>query len=68
MRAGERLDKIERRQSSALQKLQEGQLAASTAAQTELASAAKRTRLLWAVTGGALVLAVAAMLVALLVH
>ena len=65
---GERLDKIERRQSSALQKLQEGQLAASTAAQTELASAAKRTRLLWAVTGGALVLAVAAMLVALLVH
>ena len=62
----ERLDKMERRQAGALQKLEERQTAAATGAQAELAAAARRTRMLWAAAGVALTLAAAALLVALL--
>jgi SpoVK/Ycf46/Vps4 family AAA+-type ATPase len=65
---GERLDKVERRQTGALQKLQESQAAASATAQAELAISARRARMLWAAAGAALVLAAAAMLIALLVR
>jgi hypothetical protein len=62
----EHLDKIERRQSSALQKLDERQTTAATDIQTALAAAARRARLLSIVAGVAVILAIAALLVALL--
>ena len=64
----ERLDKVERRQTGALQKLEERQTAAAAATQSELAATTRRTRLLWAAAGAALLLAVAAIVVALSAH
>ncbi len=45
---GERLDKLERRQAGALQRIEERQTAAATEAQAALAAEARRARLLWA--------------------
>jgi SpoVK/Ycf46/Vps4 family AAA+-type ATPase len=62
----ERLDKIERRQANALQKLDERQAAAASDIQTALAATARRARLLSIAAGVAVILAVAALVVALL--
>jgi len=60
----ERLDQFERRQAGALQKLDQRQAAAATAAREEIASATARARLVWVGVALALVLAAAAIAVA----
>jgi SpoVK/Ycf46/Vps4 family AAA+-type ATPase len=62
----ERLDKIERRQANALQKLDERQTAAAASVQAELVGAARRARLLSIAAVAAVVLAVVALVVAVL--
>jgi SpoVK/Ycf46/Vps4 family AAA+-type ATPase len=62
---GERLDKLDRRHASTIQKLEERYTAAAAGTRDELGAAARRARMLWAAAGIALLLAVAALIVAL---
>jgi SpoVK/Ycf46/Vps4 family AAA+-type ATPase len=62
---GERLDKLDRRHASTIQKLEERYTAAAAGTLDELGAAARRARMLWAAAGVALVLAAAALIVAL---
>ena len=62
---GERLDKLDRRHASTIQKLEERYTAAAAGTRDELGAASRRARMLWAAAGVALVLAAAALIVAL---
>ena len=62
----ERLDKIERRQTNALQKLDERQATAASDIQTGLAATARRARLLSITAGVAVILALAALVATVL--
>lgn len=62
----ERLDHIERRQATSLQKLDERQAAAASAAESELAAARRRAKFLWILASAALTLATAALVLTLL--
>jgi len=62
----ERLDHIERRQATSLQKLDERQTAASAAADSELVAVRRRTKILWILASAALTLAAAALVLTLL--
>jgi len=62
----ERLDKIERRQTNALQKLDERQATAASDIQTALAATARRARLLSIAAGVAVILALAALVATVL--
>lgn len=62
----ERLDHIERRQATSLQKLDERQTAASAAADSELAAVRGRTKILWILASAALTLAAVALVLTLL--
>jgi SpoVK/Ycf46/Vps4 family AAA+-type ATPase len=64
---GERLDKLDRRHASTIQKLEERYTAAAAGTRDELGAAARRTRMLWAAAGIALLMAAAALIVALVV-
>jgi SpoVK/Ycf46/Vps4 family AAA+-type ATPase len=62
---GERLDKLDRRHASTIQKLEERYTAAAAGTRDELGAAARRARMLWAAAGIALLMAAAALIVAL---
>jgi len=62
----ERLDHIERRQATSLQKLDERQTAAAAAAESELAASRKRARLLWIAVAAAIVLAAATLVLTII--
>jgi SpoVK/Ycf46/Vps4 family AAA+-type ATPase len=61
----ERLDHIERRQASLLQKLDERQTAAAAAAESGLAAARGRARIVWIAVAAAIVLAAASLILTL---
>jgi SpoVK/Ycf46/Vps4 family AAA+-type ATPase len=61
----ERLDHIERRQAASLQKLDERQTAAAAAAESGLAAARGRARIVWIAVAAAIVLAAASLILTL---
>jgi SpoVK/Ycf46/Vps4 family AAA+-type ATPase len=61
----ERLDHIERRQAASLQKLDERQTAAAAAAESGLAAARGRARIVWIAVAAAVVLAAASLILTL---
>jgi SpoVK/Ycf46/Vps4 family AAA+-type ATPase len=63
---GERLDKLDRRHASTIQKLEERYTTAADGTRSDLLAAQRRSRMLWAAVGVALTLAVAALIVSLL--